>query len=235
LVTLNDILNKTQYKRNATLQFASTALESFNKSISFYDQRIEALKQELNSTKLEIQNSQSNLERAINIKNTLIERLNNLTQRWKEIQSPFGTLPIDFTNLLAIFPLGLSSGFLLCSMWLAESIRLRRLIHFMRDDNEERKGENLKNEKVYHIAPLWIDPPNPNQNRTARLLLLAIPFVIFILSVEIISYTWEHAPSTPFPAASDVNKNLYYAVYAAGIGMFVYSFWLVISEVRHYK
>ena len=233
LKRLKGMLNQTKYKQNTTIQLATVVLRSLNNSVSDYEHSIQTLNQSFHNSEVKIAISQSNLDKARMNRMALNERLINLTERWKEIQSPFGSLPIDFTNLLAILPLALSGGFHLCSLWLAESIRLRMVVDDMRDTEKENEGHHKKG-KIYLIAPLWIDPANPNQNKIVQLLLLAIPLIIFALSVIMISYAWEHAPTDPFPTASQINKNIYYTLYVVCVGDFGYSFWRILKEIKYY-
>jgi hypothetical protein len=231
LVTLKNILNNTEYSRNGTLIFAGIALESFNSSISIYKDRIDQKNQELNSTNITISNSKSNLKKAIDKRDMLIDRLHNLTERWKEIQSPFGNLPIDFSNLMAVFPLGLSSGFLLCSIWLAESIRLRAIIHGLLE-SDPTSLPKLGISKAY---PLWIDPENIKQNKKIQFLLFSIPVIIFVLSFVMITFAWENAPTAPFPSANESNKSIYYVSYAACFGLVFYGYLRVWLQTKNYR
>lgn len=239
LATLKQKLKKAQYQLNSTLQYAGVALGSFNKSLSGYEQRNKSLGDSLEYTVKRIDKSQLVLDKAKASKVILLEKLHNLTSRWEEIQSPFGNLPIEFTNLLAIIPVGLSTGFLLCSRWLSEAIQIRKRIHAIRhcqkiEDRKERQ-ESDKDDELSQIAPLWIDPANPKQNKILQLTILSIPVVIFIFSTSAIIYTWEHAPTPPFPAASEINKSIYYIIYALCIIFFAYGYWRIYKEIAEYK
>jgi hypothetical protein len=54
LETLKNMLDKTKYKLNGTLRFAAIALQSFNNSISTYEDRIDKKNQKLNATNIDI-------------------------------------------------------------------------------------------------------------------------------------------------------------------------------------
>jgi hypothetical protein len=234
LVKLRAILDKTQDKRDETIRFGDKVLRSFNNSISSYVQRNDTLYQKLNSNKYNLTISISKRDIAMTDRDRSIQSISNLTERWKEIQTPFGNLPIDFTSLLAVFPIGLSAGFLLCSVWLAEAIRIRMRLHKIRGEEKEIQQDSTTSE-IYIVAPLLIDPANPNQSKMMQFLLLGIPLIIFILSVILISYAWEHAPIPAFPTATDVNKYIYYILYVACSAIFAHSFWRLLREVRIYN
>jgi hypothetical protein len=221
---LNNILNKREYQKNETVEFARIVLGSFDNSIKMYEERYSNKAQELNSIKKRIDISWSNIREANKTIDDLNSERKNLTQRWEEIQSPYGNLPIDFTSLLAIFPIALTSGYVLCSIWLKESIRLRSFIHAVHNS-----------EKVLDLAPLWVEP---RQKKVGILflqfLLFFIPVLIALLSVLMIVFAWEHAPSPPFPSGSEVNKAIYYAVYGVCFGLFGFSFASVLHQVWKY-
>jgi hypothetical protein len=40
------------------------------------------------------------------------------------------------------------------------------------------------------IAPLWLDPLNPNQHKFLLFLLLFLPFIIFVVSSGLVFYSW---------------------------------------------
>jgi TRAP-type C4-dicarboxylate transport system permease small subunit len=184
-------------------------------------------------SELKLNQSEIKLKDANDTKTLLNNRLYNITQQWKEIHSPYGNLPIDFSNLLAIFPLSMTIGFFICSIFLFTSIRLRSIIH-KQYNKSKQKEENIKNLPIYFIAPLWIDPVNPEQNKILQFLVLLLPFVIFLSSTIMILYSWNYGPSEPFATASLISENFYYWLYILCFGIFIYSYWHIISEVKNY-
>jgi hypothetical protein len=231
--TLSDMLNKTQNKGDETSILAHKVLQHINYTLSSSQKKIESLNQTLSSANHTVTVAKINHDRDVKDVRILNDSINSLTDRWNEIQTPLGNLPIDFTSLLAVFPIGLSAGFLISSVWLAESIRLRMILHQIRDEDNKKQGSHIK-VKTYLIAPLWIDPANPKQNRAIQFLLLAVPMIIFVISVVLISFAWEHAPTPPFPTGTDVGKYVYYSLYLACSGIFAYSFWRLLIGVRCY-
>lgn len=99
-----------------------------------------------------ITNSAHKLNEANNRRNMLNSTLKSLTNKWEQIQSPFGNLPIDSANLLAIFPITLASGFLVCRIFLSESINLCRVIHYI---YEKLKKEEVT-KRIVLIAPFGL-------------------------------------------------------------------------------
>jgi hypothetical protein len=106
---------------------------------------------------------------------------------------------------------------------------LHRVIYHIYDDKQDAEN-SIKD----LIATLWIDPIDPEKNnvKMIQLLVLLLPFFLFLLAVFMISYSWQYAPKDPFPAANDVSKNMYYILYALGIVIFVYLYWHMISKAR---
>lgn len=233
LSKLKNLLNNVTYQQNATIKFASEAMKTDNEAISSYYKRNSSLSHNLAMAISNKTSSQKRLIEATNATKIDSAKLVNLTKRWEEIQSPFGNFPIDFTNLLAIFPISLAGGFLVCSVLLSQSIHLRRAIHH-NYAKKKGSGDNVKDKDIHLFAPLWIDPVNVEQNKFLQFLILLIPFIIFLLSVTMIIYSWQYAPSEPFAAANNLSKNIYYSLYAFDIGIFIFSYWRIINEVRYY-
>jgi hypothetical protein len=216
-------LNKTKYQENKTLEGAKIILGSLDKSIKMFEGTYSTKLKKLAFTESKISNSSSIIKNAITKREALNHALQNLTDRWKEVQSPFGNLPIDFTNLLAIFPIALTSGYILSGIWLKESIRLRSYI--------QKKFDTAN---ISRFAPLWIEP---NQNPYVlffQFLLFFMPFLIFLSSILMIGYAWEHAPTPPFSSGSEINKAVYYASYGVCMGLFLFIFFRVVHQVWKY-
>jgi len=106
------------------------------------------------------------------------------------------------------YPISLASGFLLSKVFLSESIRLRRYIHRIYQKKQKRE-DIVKNQRIYLIAPLWLDPANPDQNKIMQFLILLLPFVIFLLSIVMISYSWHYTPHAPSVAAQNLSRKIF--------------------------
>jgi hypothetical protein len=249
LANLKNVLNKTQYKLNGTLRFAAIAIQSFYNSSSNYEDRYEKKFQKLNQTYTQLAQAKMNLQKAIQNRDELTDRLDNLSQRWKEIQTPYGNFPIDFTNLLAIFPIAISTGFFLCCFWLAESIRhrafidvkrtqdpnvVKRLDPNTRDTRVDPNAIDANRSEVSIIAPLWLDPII-KQNKIIQYLVLSLPVMIFAFSVAMIIFAWTHAPAPPFPTSSEVNEVIYYFAYSACSVLIAHGYWKVQLRVQKYE
>jgi hypothetical protein len=217
------ILSKAKYKENRTIEFFKVFNAKFENSLKTYNERLTNKTQKFKTIENQIETSSSNIKEAQKTIYALNGELMNLTHQWKEIQTPFGNLPIDFTNLLAIFPIAVTSGYVLCAIWLKESIRLRSFIHAMH-----------KSDKVYEFAPLWVEPKKKGGILFLQFLLFFVPVLIALLSVLMIVFAWEHAPTPPFPSGSEVNKVIYYAVYGICFGLFGFSFGSVVHQVWKY-
>jgi hypothetical protein len=154
----------------------------------------------------------------------------DLTEKWKEIQSPFGSVPIELKEIIALFPLSLAAGFLVCSHLLTDSIRLRRSIHY--SYLTKNSNPSVVNElKIAYVAPLWIDPSNPEKNNPLRIVILSVPLIIFIFSLIMIFYVWYYAPTV----MTELAKLVYSGLYAISIGFFVYGYLLIKKELDYYS
>ena len=169
--------------------------------------------------------------------NTLTDKLTSLqsmerdlTERWKKIQSPFGSVPIELKQLVALFPLSLAVGFLVCSYLITDAIKLRRAIHYSYQ-TRNTNASVVTDLKIGYIAPLWIDPSNPEKNNLGRFVILSVPLIIFIFSLIMTSYVWYYAPTV----FSQLEKLVYSGLYAISIGFFVYGYLLIKKELDYYS
>ena len=69
------------------------------------------------------------------------------------------------------------------------SIKLRKILHelYIQKDPESKV---FINDQIKLLAPLWIDPLQSVRNQKLKFLLVSVPFILFIISVGIIIYTW---------------------------------------------
>jgi hypothetical protein len=94
----------------------------------------------------------------------------------------------------------------------------------------------ISNLKIAYIAPLWIDPSNPEKNNLLQFVILSVPLIIFVISLIVTLYTWS------FPAAdvllrvvSEFEKLVYGGLYAISIGFFVYGCLVIKQELDYYS
>jgi len=173
------------------------------------------------------------------IQNKLDDRLNKMKDqekqigaRLEQIEFPFGKLPVGLTESIAIFPIILAIGFLVIASQLRETIQLRKSFHQLYQRKDPTRTI-LDDQQIALIAPLWIDPVSPNKQKLARVTILAIPFLIFIVSGILILYNW----SIPgfFAYADQLNWWLYGGLYVLSLVIFVYGYRQIFNEMRGYS
>lgn len=107
-----------------------------------------------------------------------LEEMKNL----REIQTPFGQLPVGLNDLVLLFPVLTAAGFMLMASLFRETLRLRLAYHQLcrlRDPDQEI----FDNSHIALVAPVWIDPLQPIMHRAYRLLILSVPVMIFVTAI----------------------------------------------------
>jgi hypothetical protein len=164
----------------------------------------------------------------------LKEKENQTAQRLKDIEFPFGKIPIGLNEAVSLFPLGLGIGFLICASLLGDTIRLRK------DFDAGSKRNSLdENMRVDLIAPLWIDPISSKLSQTMKFMILLIPLVVFVVSVYLISNSWNIMGNEElegiFIGNNTSNQVVYTGLYILSLTFFVYGYWRVLVEIRNYQ
>lgn len=150
------------------------------------------------------------LKDKINVyRNTLEDRDNQLSNKivkvssmFENFQTPVGTIPIGFQELVALFPFIISILFLFF---------VYSLVELMNPDSG-------KPEKESFIVNLLFDPYEEKKHQKLQITLLLIPISIFAFSLIVTNlvYFAFDEPSTdiddPFRAAVDLNKLIYVAM-----------------------
>ena len=177
----------------------------------------------------ELQESQKELTDQLN---KMKEEEKQVAARLDQIEFPFGKLPVGLTESIAIFPIILAIGFLVVASQLRETIQLRKSFHQLYQRKDPTRTV-LNDQQIALIAPLWIDPENTNKQKLARLIILSIPFVIFIISCILIFYNW----SIPgfFAYADQLNWWLYGGLYVVSLLIFIYGYRQILNELRDYS
>jgi hypothetical protein len=117
------------------------------------------------------------------------EQIANFIESWKSLETPFGTLPIGVSNLLATFPIGLAIGYIICILHLDHAIHTRQRLHSL---YKAYYGSQVLDEDIISIAPLWLDPISRSMWITIiQFFVLTIPVIlIFSISVLVILDIW---------------------------------------------
>jgi hypothetical protein len=102
-----------------------------------------------------------------------------LEERFSEVTTSWGKIPISTAEVTVLFPLGVAFGFVAVVAHLQGLMRLRRAI--------TKQVETLSNNMdVTLIAPLLIDPKQSLVDQMSGGITLILPFLIFCYSVIII-------------------------------------------------
>jgi len=177
----------------------------------------------------------NNLTQDVNTQiSNLFIQMNALSEKFKSLNTPLGgNIPVSFNEMLAIFPLALSIVFCYFSLMLRDTIRLGRVIA----NNNPLVDSQIKD--YIAVSPLWIDPKRSGKEILRVVLawtVLAIPTLLFIASVAMISsiWSWMSIESDRFPAFSaavEFNMLIYAILYIIG-GIFLgFSYALIVREV----
>lgn len=208
--------------------FYSTLDDRIHRFWQIHGSQIDAQNRLIQQQAVELQKIQQELDDRLK---KMKDQEKQTVTRLEQIEFPFGKLPVGLTESIAIFPIILAIGFLVVASQLREAIQLRKSFHQL----YQRKDPNrtvLNDQQIALIAPLWIDPESPNKQRLARLTVLSIPFLIFIISCILIFYNW----SIPgfFAYADQLNWWLYGGLYVLSLVIFIYGYRQIFNELRGY-
>ena len=227
--------------KEANLKELENREQELENNLSIKEANLIALQKELAGLHSHLISLSSNLNDLSSKNQTLNNQLisfqnteRDLTERWKEIQSPFGSVPIELKELIALFPLSLAVGFLICSLLIRDAIRLRRIIHYLYQ-TKHSSGSVGSDLKIAYIAPLWIDPSNPEKNNLLRFVILSVPLIIFVASMIMIFYSWSFIDNASPTPLSQVEKLIYGGLYGVSIGFFVYGYLVIKKEIDYYS
>jgi hypothetical protein len=182
-----------------------------------------------------LQPTVNNLTQGVNNQiGNLLTQMNTLSDKFKSLDTPLGgSIPVSFNVLLAVFPLALSIVFCYLAMTLRDTIRLRRVLE---------TGTNQNAKDFVSESPLWIDPKPPKNSindyklhTLAAWIVLAVPALLFVGSLIIISSIWFWMPITadkfpPFAAASEFNELIYRILYVLSGILFGFSYAMIIKK-----
>jgi hypothetical protein len=188
-----------------------------------------------------------------NIVGSLNDRLEKLTiredetaNRLKEIEFPFGNIPLGINESILFFPVGISAGFWISASLLGDSLLLRKRYHNIVkaidkttiEKNEGEIGRRI-NENLAILYPIWIDPITSTPVRIVKLLILSVPAIIFVASIYILMNSWQIIVSQQdleglFIGNNRDNMLLYIASYFISSIFFISGYWRIYKELRNY-
>lgn len=188
-----------------------------------------------------------------NIVGSLNDRLERLTiredetaNRLKEIEFPFGNIPLGINESILFFPVGISAGFWISASLLGDSLLLRKRYHNIVkaidkttiEKNEGEIGRRI-NENLAILYPIWIDPITSTPVRIVKLIILSVPAIIFVASIYILMNSWQIIISQQdleglFIGNNRDNMLLYIASYVISSIFFISGYWRIYKELRNY-
>jgi len=160
------------------------------------------------------------LKNALDEINTKItDESDKLEGRYNQFQSPIGNIPIGFNEAIGIFPLALAAGFYFYVYLLIDTNKWRRtLLNILYLNLLSRIDRH-----VSMLSPLWIDPSKRNREQIVPIIVLFIPFLIFIAAFVMVMHILFFFDS-PFPYSVDTNRIVYSALSIIGLILFIYSY-----------
>jgi hypothetical protein len=161
-----------------------------------------------------------------------VDQLLEEIQGLRKIETPIGELPVGLDELVLIFPVLLAAGFLSCGSLFSESLRLRRVFHQLTRAMDPAQ-EVLTDEHVALVAPLWVDPLDSRWGRTVKLVILALPAVVFVLAISLLLI--HRLLLGNFPEMARLPPPVYVVLYLLSCGLIFEGFRRIGRELRRYK
>lgn len=185
-----------------------------------YDSIVKAESHKLEDELKILRTNMTNLKGKQTYLNNENTRLNN---RLSAIEFPLGNFPVGLNDSVLLFPVVVAIGFLVCTFLFCETVRLRKAFH----------NQYPNKDQITLIAPLWIDPANPEQNKPLRLTVLFSPIAFFAGAISLNWYI--RTISEDLTGASQFNWWVYIGLYVLSLGVFIYGCWQVGTELRRYS
>lgn len=187
--TINSTINTTnQLTANLSGEVAKPSIisQSLNQSLTSVLSNVSAVSNDIKEILII-----PNLMNALKQFNTSRNEFNDFVESWKSLETPFGELPIGLTNLLAILPVGLVVGYVICILNLDHAMHARERLHHLYKKQYDTEITDY-NKEITTLAPLWLDPINTSTlKKIGQFLILVIPvLLIFCLSVYLVYNIW---------------------------------------------
>lgn len=161
---------------------------------------------------------------------------NETTKMLKEIEFPFGKIPLNIVDTVYFFPIGIGLGFLISISLLRDTILLRRGLERFSYGLPPRMHEY----RMSILASLWVDPYSSKIHFYMKLLTLVFPLLLFIFSVYYLSIhssqlIIEDEFSGVFIGNSKNNELVYYISYIISLSFFVYGYYRLYDAFHNYN
>ncbi|MFZ5519319.1 MAG: hypothetical protein ACOY90_21990 [Candidatus Zhuqueibacterota bacterium] len=202
-----------------------TDLDEFRRS---YGASIEQQRMKLRNELSRLESSRQAMEKRLS---DLQAQIATLDARLKQVEFPFGKLPIGLDESVAVFPIIVAIGFVIAAGFLRDAIVLRDNFHALYQRRDEAR-EIVTPAQIALIAPLWVDPLKSAKDNAWHYFLFLLPCFIFIASCVLILNTWTMSPTALFAGA--FFRWLYFALYVVSALVFIYGFKGVRGAIRSY-
>jgi hypothetical protein len=191
----------------------------YGSAIETHTGRLEQELNRLQAARAELEGQQARLE----------AQEEKVAERLSQIEFPLGKLPIGLNESVAIFPALVAVGFGVCASLLREAVRLRGALHRLYQQKDPGRAV-LTDRQIALVAPLWIDPVDPDQSRTRQLLILLSPLVVYAAACGLIVYAW----TLPEGPGAGVSRWAYGGLYILSLVFFTHGYRKVVAELRSY-
>lgn len=183
----------------------------------------------------DLQNKILQLEKMRDENKEELERVNRRLDEMKSferINTPFGELPLGLNDLVLIFPALLAFGFLSCTSILSESMQLRQVFRKLCHAKDPTR-DVLTDKHIALMAPLWVDPLDRKKVRVVKLILLAMPTVIFSIAIGLLLYNRLFVGD--FINEARLNKWIYGFLYLLSCWLIVVGFRRIWKQLASYE
>lgn len=222
-LTIESILNQLEKIENITVKLTKQISDPGNALPNLNE--IKEMIKDIEKSKIEIERQKSNMQ-------VLLDNLNNSTLKLsigvEQLELPVvGKLPIRFEDAIAVSPIALSIGFLVCSTILCQTIQIRKNINKLYKDT----GKNID---ITILAPLWLEPKRKKPFQSLQFVIFLIPLIIFVVSLIIIIYLIFFIEGKLISIAPYLNLPVYLFLYFLSAFLFFISFRNINHEISKY-
>jgi hypothetical protein len=242
----NDLMDKSKdLSDKATLNFIYSSIDNFrgisNDTIGTALKNLENYTNSLSSQQqIKLQQLSLDREKLIDERNNTLSNKEKIADRLAQIQFPFGKLPITLNESIVVFPIALGIGFIVTSIYLTGSIRLRKQLHSLYKIKYKNSDKELLKKRILLLTPLWIDPLNSKTNIILKFVIFMMPLLIFAISFYaivfyILSSQNQELYDSLFYYESTYITYIFILLYLICIILFIVGTISPLREIRNYR
>jgi hypothetical protein len=161
--------------------------------ISGAEARIAAVEQKIADVKAKVAATTEQVAALTDKQAKIGDRQKAISERMKGVQSPFGTLPIELTEAVRVFPIIVAVGFVMALLALANAMRLRGRYHLLLRRKFPAESAEV-DERVALTAPLFLDPLRRLGDNLWRGAVLLLPALVYVAGIVLIAESQRLAP-----------------------------------------